>query len=189
MIENLINKYKNPEILLLDYQITNFLDLIRLMQPLLDLHHIQVNFQRKGCKRSGAAVLKINQKTKAHYYTILIDSNCKDYAKCNILIHELMHILLDHLIKKERNNFYLPRKACEFVVDYIAETIIYNLTGLRAIDYQSEFSSALSIGSYRELWIKTAKINSEKISLIEYQISYGIELLSGYIKEQNENRL
>ncbi len=182
----LINKYKEPLLLENCIKFSCFNDFFKYSSELLDLHQIDFKYQRKNCKRSGAAILKINRVTGERKYTLMIDPESKDHAKMNIFIHELMHILLDHHVPKAENKYYLPTKAREFVVDYLAETAVYSLTGKKSESYQNEYKQAHNSINYRQNWIQSARISPKTIAIIEFQISEAINLLHDFYKEQNE---
>ncbi len=165
-------------------KIANFEQFYQQIIPLLRVHEIEFKYQKHGCKRAGAAkLIRSNQLMK---YTILIDPQLGEFAKINVFIHELMHILLDHLLPKAENKFYLTGPQKEFVVDYLAEYHTKQLTGLCLSKYAHEYKRH-RIESYRVDWIKNARINSKQIATIELQINYGKELLERYFKEQENN--
>ncbi len=176
----LLSEYQNCRIVVDDSEkVSNFQQFYQQINPLLKLHEIDFKYQKQGCKRAGAAKLvRTNQIMK---YTILIDSQIGECAKINVFIHELMHILLDHLVPKQENNYYLTGPQKEFVVDYLAEYHTKKLTGLSLQDYAHEYQRH-RVESYRVDWIKNARINSKQIKIIELQINYGKELLDRYFK-------
>ncbi len=189
MLNNrVINKYKSPIKLIDMPEIHNFEQYKMIMQSLLDVHDIEFKYQKKNCKRSGAAILSINHQTKLQKYTLLIDRDCMDHAKMNIFTHELMHILLDHLICKKNNQYYLPHKAREFVVDFLAESMVYTLSGLIITEYQHEYLQYQNAIDYRLNWLKSARLSESIVKMIDFQINYGIELLSEHLKEQQDER-
>lgn len=181
--QKIIEKYRDIKRLDFSYQVTSFNEFAQAMDKLLAIHEIDFKYQKKNCKRSGAAVLKKNLNTGEQKYTILIDKESGPHAKMNIFTHELMHIILDHHLKKKDNNFYLPLRAREFVVDYLAEVFVYSLTGLKVNDYVQEYRQPQNAINYRENWLKDARLSTKTIEIINMQIIYGCELLSDFIKE------
>ncbi len=190
MLNNvIIEKYAAPFDLELNLEIDKFEEFLNLMNQLLMLHEINFKYQRRNCKRSGAAVMRLNRTTGVINYTLLIDPECGDIAKMNIFTHELMHILLDHHLKKADNQFYLPQRAREFVVDFLAESFVYSLTKLNVKQYANQYMQFQNAIEYRKKWLENARLSPQSIQVLELQINYGIELLSEYVKEQTIDKL
>ncbi len=177
---DLINKYANIPINTNHYQLASFSEFLIVIKPLIEIHKIEFKYQKRGCKRAGAAQIKKNNNYQK--CTIFLDPEIGEFAKINVFIHELMHILLDHLIQKKENNYYLTGPQKEFVVDYLAEYHTYMLTGNYLQDYAAEYNRHRII-SYRKDWLKRARISQKQINIIELQINYGIEILTEYFWE------
>ncbi len=187
--KQLIEKYRKPYKFSNSWQVDDFEQFLKLMEELLIIHEIEFRYQKRNCKRSGAAVLQVNRQTGQQKYKLLIDPDCKSHAQMNIFTHELMHILLDHLIRKQQNKYYLPQKAREFVVDFLAESMVYTISGLQIHEYQHEYLQYQNAINYRENWIKNARLSEKICKLIDFQISYGIDLLSEYLKERTNGSI
>ncbi len=177
----LINKYARIPECVNPFQLTNFSEFLIVIKPLIDVHKIDFKYQKRGCRRAGAAQMK--RTNKYQKYTIFIDPEIGELAKINVFIHELMHILLDHLIQKKENNYYLTGPQKEFVVDYLAEYHTYMITGNLLKNYAHQYNRHQMI-SYREDWLKRARISQKQIDIMELQINYGVEILSEYFLEK-----
>ncbi len=177
---DLINKYAKIPVDSNCAKYSTFFEFLNVIKPLIEIHKIDFKYQKRDCKRAGAAQLKKNNSYQK--YTILLDPEIGECAKINVFIHELMHILLDHLVQKKENNYYLTGPQKEFVVDYLAEYHTYKLTGNLLADYATEYNRHQMV-SYREDWLKRARISQKQINIIELQINYGVEILNEYFSE------
>ncbi len=162
--------------------ISSFEEFQAKIKSLLEVHEIKFKYQKRGCKRAGAAIYKINNQEKS--YTIALDPDLGAKAQINIFIHELMHILLDHLVPKPQNKYYLTGPQKEFVVDFLAEYHTLQLTQTKPCDYADEFNRH-NIQTYRNDWIRNARMNKKQLEIIEMQIEYGKELLVNYFEEEH----
>lgn len=124
-------------------------------------------------KRKIKAEGRIIKKTHASF--IEINYYASNDEKMNTLIHELAHHVCGHLKDK-----LLTSAQQEFVVDTIAEAIVYFLTHKKYSDYKTNNQKWEQL-NYRYNWIKNARISEKSICEMKKQITEGYEKICTYL--------
>ena len=95
-----------------------FKHLVDLITPFLKEHNINLGYQRRGCKKQGH-YKEYYQDNKVIKKEILIEQDENDAGKVYVLIHELTHVINNHLHDKT-----LTKPQKEVVADQVAKHFI-----------------------------------------------------------------
>ncbi len=142
-----------------------FNQVLSILEPCFKYKNCSFGYQQKNCKKHGHFKKKTNKKTGEQKYEIRIEKNDNDAAKIYTLIHEITHLLNDHLDNKN-----LTYAQQEYVADYVAMYFIEELNLKKELE-QSNMAKKWDIYTYSSDYLANKKINKLQHENIQLQIN------------------
>ncbi len=150
--------------------------LLECLSPFFNYKDCSFGYQRKNCKKHGHLKKKINKKTNEVSYELKIEQFDNEAAKVYTLIHELTHLLNDHLDNKD-----ITYAQKEWVADEVSMYFIKSF-GFYDLLKKSEMAKKWNIDIYGESHIKNKKISDKRKQIMIRQKTETIKSINNQIK-------
>lgn len=152
-----------------------FNQLVELITPFLEENNINLGYQRKGCKKQGH-YKEYYQNNILIKKEILIEKNENDAGKIYILIHELTHVINNHLHDKT-----LTKPQKEVVADQVAKHFINKWELINEIRESSVYQNQ-DLLAYSQKWLNNRQFSDKKSEIINQQIEYSIYIINQFVE-------
>lgn len=145
--------------------------LVEIIKPYLDENNIILGYQRKGCKKQGHYKERYLG-TELISREILIEGNENDSGKIYVLIHELTHVLNNHIHDKS-----LTKPQKEVVADQVAKHFINKWELVDEIKSSAIYQEQ-NLLAYSQQWLNNRQFSEKKSEIINQQIDYSITFIN-----------
>lgn len=144
---------------------------------IVELFDCKLRYLRVDSHRNGHAKVVINRETGEKKYELAINKNDNIAGKVYTIIHELTHIINNHMLSR-----YVTRKQAEVVADTCAYYFLsrYNLLELFS---QSNVASKWDVSEYANKYIDSMGLSKISYQRIIGQINNSkVEVLNLFLK-------
>lgn len=152
-----------------------FKHLVDLITPFLKEHNINLGYQRRGCKKQGH-YKEYYQDNKVIKKEILIEQDENDAGKVYVLIHELTHVINNHLHDKT-----LTKPQKEVVADQVAKHFINKWELINDIKTSNIYIEQ-DLLAYSQKWLNNRQFSDKKSEIINKQIEYSIYIINQLVE-------
>lgn len=146
----------------LDFDFEQF---IKRTESILSGYECSFRFLRSDSKRNGHIKAKVNRLTGEYSLELAINRRDNIGGQVYTIIHELTHLLNNHMFNKE-----LTRKQAEVVADTVAIYFL-NKYNLLAAYLQSDVASKWDVLNYSNMYIDNMQLSKARYQVIIDQIN------------------
>lgn len=148
-----------------NYSSFDFEQFIKNVEVILDSYDCKFRFLRSDSKRNGHIKAKVNRLTGEYTLEMAINRNDNIGGVVYTIIHELTHLMNNHMFSKE-----LTKKQAEVVADTTAMYFVkkYNLLNLYM---SSAVANKWDVLNYSNNYIDNMQLSKQKYELIIKQIN------------------